>query len=48
MNNQYQGEGQPKQVYVTPRLVVQGYVGNLTQGPLSGGGDGGSAMGPQP
>ena len=40
MNNQYQGERQPKQVYVTPRLVVQGYVGNLTQGALSGTGDG--------
>ena len=46
MNNQYQGEGQPKQVYVTPRLVVQGYVGNLTQGALSGTGDGTSARRP--
>lgn len=46
MNNQYQGERQPKQVYVTPRLVVQGYVGNLTQGPLSGGGDGASPQMP--
>jgi len=40
MSNQYQGEGQPKQVYVTPRLFVQGYVGNLTKGPNSGPGDG--------
>ena len=40
MSNQYQGEEQPKQVYVTPRLVVQGSVGNLTQGPSSGPGDG--------
>lgn len=46
MNNQYQGERQPKQVYVTPRLVVQGYVGNLTQGALSGAGDGTSARRP--
>jgi hypothetical protein len=48
MNNQYQGERQPKQVYVTPRLVVQGYVGNLTKGPFSGVGDGASAQAPQP
>jgi hypothetical protein len=46
MSNQYQGERQPKQVYVTPRLVVQGYVGNLTQGAVSGVGDGSSARMP--
>ena len=46
MSNQYQGEQQPKQVYVTPRLVVQGYVGNLTKGPFSGRGDGMSTSRP--